>query len=179
MTDPQLPPPAPYTPVPPAPAYQTPPGAYPAPVGGYGAPAGTYQPPQTAAAGSVALGVVAFVLSVVAGVVAPIIGGIGGYQIGYGLPSVMQYVDPSTSDLSFLSPVRDQVLVGEIGFWVGTVSGLTAIVLGIIAIAKRRGRVWGIVSLILAGIGPVLFFLVLSIMLGIGAGAGAVTYYGA
>ena len=186
MTDPQFPPPAPYgppapgsvPPVPQAPAYQSPPGAYTAPVGGYSAPAGPYQAPAAPVSGSPALGVIAFVLSVIAGVVAPIIGGISGYQVGFGLPTVMSYVDSTTADLSVFSPVRDQILVGEIGFWTGTLAGITAIVLGIIAIAKRRGRVWGIVSLILAGLGPVLFFLVLSITLGIGAGAGTATYLG-
>ena len=118
----------------------------------------------------------AFVLSIVAVVVAPIIGGIAGYQIGYALPTVMEYVDTTTSDLSFLSPVRDRVLMGEIGFWAGTLAGIAAIVLGIIAIAKRRGRVWGIVALIVAVLAPVVFFIVLSITLGVGAGTGAVTY---
>ncbi|MGO1798426.1 MAG: hypothetical protein ACTH2E_01445 [Microbacterium sp.] len=197
MTDPQFPPPSPsgpssngqtppvpqapgqaappYSTMPPA-QYPSPPGAYAAPVGGYAAPQGAYQAPQRAEPQSATLGVVAFVLSIVAAVVAPIIGGIAGYQIGHGLPTVMEHIDTTTSDLSFLSPVRDQVLMGEIGFWVGTLAGLAAIVLGIIAIAKRRGRVWGIVALIVAALAPMIFFFVLSITLGVGASTGAVMY---
>lgn len=148
-------------------------------MGGYPVATGAYQAPQPAAPASPALGVVSFVLGLIAAVVAPIVSGIAGYQVGFGLPGVMDYIDTTTSDLSFLSPVRDQVLLGEIGFWTGTLAGLAAIVLGIIAIAKRQGRVWGIVALILAVIGPVIFFIVLSVTLGIGAGAGAVSHYGA
>lgn len=200
MTDPQLPPPQPYgsvPPVPPAPGtpgasgthdvpgypasaagYAAPAGAYAAPVGGYRAPEGAYQAPQPATPRSAVMGVVSFVLSLVAAAIAPIIGGIAGYQIGFRLPSVMADVDTTASDLSYLAPVRDQVLMGEIGFWVGTLAGIAAIVFGIIAIAKRQGRVWGIVALILAVIGPVIFFMALSIALGIGASAGAVSTYG-
>jgi len=146
-------------------------------VGGYAAPAGGYQAPAPAQPRSAILGIVAFVLSVVAAVIAPIVAGIAGYQIGFQLPTVTQYIDPATSDLSFLSPVRDQVLLGEVGFWVGTLSGIAAIVLGIMAIAKRAGRAWGIVALILAVLGPVIFFVVLGVTLGAGAGAGAVVSF--
>lgn len=192
MTDPQLPPPQSYgsvPPVPPAPGthafpggpasgYAAPTGAYAAPVGGYDAPEGAYRAPEQQTPRSAVMGVVSFVLSVVAAVVAPIVGGIAGYQIGFRLPSVMGDVDTNTSDLSYLAPVRDQVLMGEIGFWAGTLAGIAAIVLAIIAIAKRQGRVWGIIALVLAVIGPVIFFMALSIALGIGASAGAVSTYG-
>ena len=164
----------------PAPQYQAPPGAYPAPVGGYAAPAGGYQPSQTPATPkSSALGLVAFALSIVAAVVASIVGGAAGYQIGFELPTVAQQFDSSTNDLSFLAPVRDQVLMGEISFWLGTLAGIAAIVLGIMAIAKRAGRAWGITALILGVLGPVIFFTVLVITLGVGAGAGSATYSGA
>lgn len=206
MTDPQLPPPSPngsVPPVPPAPgyqappaapvypspsgahpapadpAYQAPPGAYPAPVGGYGAPAGAYRPATPAQSKSSVLGIVAFALSVLAAVVASIIGGAAGYQIGFNLPTAMQQLNESTSDLSFLAPVRDQVLMGEVSFWLGTLAGIAAIVLGIMAIAKRAGRAWGITALILGVLGPVIFFTVLGVTLGIGAGAGSATFYGA
>jgi len=208
VTDPQLPPPSPSTqpphgqsshgsvpPIPAAPGahpvtpqqtssapqvpgYQTPPGAYGAPVGGYPAPSGAYQAPQPEASRPATLGIIAFVLSIIAAVVAPIIGGTSAYQVGFGLPTIMNDIDTATSDLSFLSPVRDSVLLGEIGVWSGTLAGIAAIVLGIMAIAKRQGRVWGIIALILAVLGPFIFFLVVSITLTAGAGAGAVTFYG-
>lgn len=171
---------APDSQLPPAPAYQAPPGAYPAPVGGYGAPEGGYQPSDAPQAPkSSALGIVAFALSVVAAVVASIIGGAAGYQIGFRLPTVMQEMDGSMSDLSFLAPVRDQVLMGEVSFWLGTLAGIASIVLGIMAIVKRAGRAWGITALILGVIGPVIFFTVVGVALGVGAGAGSATFYGA
>lgn len=192
MTDSQFPPPVPQAPghQPPAapgyhaapaptPTYQAPPGAYPAPVGGYGAPTGGYQPSAAPQQKSSALGIVAFALSVVAAVVAPIIGGAAGYQIGFKLPSAMSQLNESTSDLSFLAPVRDQVLMGEISFWLGTLTGIAAIVLGIMAIAKRAGRAWGITALILGALGPLIFFTVLSVTLGLGASSGAVGFSGA
>jgi hypothetical protein len=121
------------------------------------------------------MGIIAFVLSLIAAVVAPIFGGIAGYQIGAALPTLANDINAATSDLSFLSPVRDQVLMGELGFWAGTLAGLSAIVFGIIAIVKRQGRVWGVVALILGVIAPVIFFTVLSVMLGTGASAGFIS----
>jgi len=114
----------------------------------------------------------------IAAVVAPILGGISGYQVGFGLPSVAERIDRVTDDLAFLSPVRDQVLLGEIGFWAGTLAGLAAIVVGIMAIVKRQGRGWGIAALIVGVIAPVIFFVVLTVTLGVGAGSGAATLYG-
>lgn len=202
MTDPQLPPPVPHGSVPPvpsapnhpapapayqppsvgyqqsAPVYATPPGAYGAPVGGYSTPAGGYQTPQVAQPQSPLLGIIAAVLSAVAAVVAPVLAGISGYQIGIGMPTFMQEIDSSSDDLSFLSPVREQVLWGEIGFWIGTLAGLAAIVLGIMAIAQRKGRGWGITGLVVSIIAPAIFFIVLFVALSAGAAAGAVSLYG-
>lgn len=176
----QVPPAAPAPLAAPAPhPPQAPPGAYNAPVGGYGAPAGVYQSPSPVAEKKPAtLGIIAFALGIVALVVAPILGGISGYQVGFGLPSVVEHIDQAADDLSFLSPVRDQVLLGEIGFWAGTLTGIAAIVLGIMAIAKRQGRGWGITALILGVVAPAIFFTALSVMLAAGAGAGAVSFYG-
>lgn len=170
---------APAYQAPAAPAHQAPPGAYPAPVGGYEVASGAYQPPAPSQPKSSVLGLVAFALSIIAAVVASIVGGAAGYQIGFTLPTVMDQIDPSTNDLSFLAPVRDQVLMGEVSFWLGTLAGIAAIVIGIMAIAKRAGRAWGITALILGVVGPLVFFTVLGVTLGIGAGAGSATYFGA
>ena len=190
MTDPQLPPPVPQAPAfhppaapshqtPPMPTYQAPPGAYPAPIGGYAASAGPYAPSGPPPQKSPTLGIVAFALSVVAAVVAPLLVGIAGYQIGFTLPSVMSSISSTTDDLSFLSPVRDQVLMGELSFWGGTVAGIAAVVLGIVAIVKRKGRGWAITALIVGVVAPAIFFVVLSVMIGIGASSGAVAFYSA
>jgi len=174
-------------PVPPAhgyappPAYSAPPGAYAAPLGGYrdAAPAGGYQAPSAPESRSAALGVVALILGIVAAIVAPVLGGISGYAIGREVPGIAEYIGRYTDGtLSFLIPVRDQVLLGEIGLWAGTLSGVFAIVLGIVAIARRRGRGWGIAALVLGAAGAIIFFTVFSIAMGAGAAAGDVSIYG-
>jgi hypothetical protein len=173
----QVPPGADAAPI--DPAHQAPPGAYAAPVGGYSATAGAYQPSAAPQPKSPTLGIVAFALSILAAVVASVIAGAAGYQIGFTLPTVVQQIDGTTNDLSFLAPVREQVLMGEVSFWLGTLAGIAAIVLGIMAIVKRAGRAWGITALIIGVLGPVIFFTVLGVTLGIGASAGAGTYMGA
>jgi hypothetical protein len=144
------------------------------PVGGYAAPAGTYAVPETAPRPSAVLGVVALVLSLVAAVVPAILVGISAFEIGRVLP---QGVTTTTSDdLSLLSPARDQVLWAELSFWLGTILGIAAIVLGIIAIAKKKGRGAGIAALVVAVVGVVLFFIVLVTALAAGSTAGFTTY---
>ena len=175
-------------PVPPAPGFaspqapasapqQTPPGAYTAPVGGYPAAQGAYTPPVDTAKRSPLFGILAGILGLVAAVVSPIIGGIAGYQAGYRFPDIIDGFEVSTENLAVLSPVRDQVLLGEIGFWIGTLTGIAAIVFGIVSIVKRSGRGWGITGLVLGVVGAGIFFVVLSVLLGFGSAAGAVAFY--
>ena len=161
-------------PVPTAPGYQAPPGAYGVPVGGYQVQApGGYDVPSTTSPRSTALGLSALIAALVAAIVTPILAGIMAYQIGASVPdAVTSGTMTDVSSLAVLSPVRTQVLWAEISFWVGTVLGLFAIVAGIIAIAKRRGRGLGIAALIVAVLGPIIYFVVLAVMLSIGASAG-------
>jgi len=135
---------------------------------------GTYAVPETAPRPSAVLGVVALVLSLVAAVVPAILVGISAFEIGRVLP---QGVTTTTSDdLSLLSPARDQVLWAELSFWLGTILGIAAIVLGIIAIAKKKDRGAGIAALVVAVVGVVLFFIVLVTALAAGSTAGFTTY---
>ncbi|UJP10579.1 hypothetical protein L2X99_02550 [Microbacterium sp. KUDC0406] len=154
--------------------YTPPPGAYAVPVGGYQAPIGGYAPPPQVAKGSSALGVVSLVLALIAVIVIPILGGVFGAQIGALAPDAFLNPSGGTTELSELSPARTQILWTEITFWVGTAVGVTAIVTGIIAAAKRRGRGMGITGLVLAVLGPVVFLLVFSIAAASGA-VGATT----
>lgn len=192
MTDPQLPaptgavppvPPAPqgavpppaYPAAPPAP-YQAPPGAYQVPVGGYGASSTPAVTPDGAPRPSSVLGIIALILSAVAAVVTPIVVGIAGYEIGRRIPEAITRMDGSNS-LAFLSPARDQVLWAELSFWAGTLLGIAAIVLGIVAIVRRRGRGQGIAALIVAVVAPLLFFVVLVSALAAGGAAGTAGLY--
>lgn len=178
-----VPPPPPAYPAAPAPAGpaggygQTappaaPPGAYQVPVGGYAAPSGAYAVPETASKPSGVLGFLALGLSLLAAVVMPVIGGVNAFEIGRRIPQGIS----TASDLRIFSPARDQVLWAELSFWGGTVLGIAAIVLGIIAIRKRQGRGAGIAALIVAVLGAVIFFVAVFTAFAIGGAAGYATF---
>lgn len=151
-----------------------PPGAYQVPVGGYAAPAGAYAVPETAPRASGFLGILALIFSVVAAVVTPIVVGVAGFEIGRRLPEGITTTNDDV--LSVLSPARDQVLWAELSFWTGTILGIAAIVIGIIAIRKKQGRGAGIGALIVAVLAPMIFFVVLLIAFSTGSAAGFVDF---
>ncbi|WP_375383773.1 hypothetical protein [uncultured Microbacterium sp.] len=143
----------------------------------YAAPApGTYPAPASTPHGST-LGVVALILAIVALVVTPIIAAIAGYNIGTGVGHEIA-ARPSSADfdLRLLSPVRGSVLVGEIAFWAGTVLGIWALVQGIVAIVKNRGRGPAIAAVIIAVLGPIAFGVAVNISVVAGLGAGAAPF---
>lgn len=163
MSDPSIPPPVP--PVPQAP----PPGAYRVPVGGYQAPVGGYALPSPLRP-SPATGAMSLVAALVAAIVAPVIAGVLALQIG--LVVSMDELVSATGELviAALSPARTQTLWAEIMFWLGTALGLFAIVGGIIAVTRRRGRGMGIAAIVIAALGPGIFFLAVTLMYGVGNG---------
>jgi hypothetical protein len=75
-------------------------------------------------------------------------------------------------DWSILTPVRDWVLLGEVSFWVGTALGVSALVLGVVAIVTARGRGAGIAAVIVAALGPIVFGAVVQGFLTAGLTAG-------
>ncbi|WP_431071617.1 hypothetical protein [Microbacterium phyllosphaerae] len=153
------------------PAYQAaPPGAYQVPVGGYAAPAGAYQAPAMEQKKSGLLGILALIFAIVAAVVTPIVAGIAGFEIGRRIPGGLDTTDPDF--LSILSPARDQVLWAELSFWTGTILGIAAIVIGILAIRKKQARGAGIGALVVAVLGPIIFWVVLFVAVSTGTAAG-------
>ncbi|UNK71921.1 hypothetical protein [Microbacterium sp. H1-D42] len=161
---------------PPPPPPAPPSGAYGVPIGGYPAPAGGYMVPYVEPPASRATGAIALVLSLIAAVVVPIVGAVFGYQIGVLVPVTAIDVSVESTfqdDLALLAPARMQVLWAEVTFWVGTAIGITALVIGIIATAKRRGRGLGITAIILAAVGPAFFFLAVFATFGVGAAVGS------
>ncbi|OAN37920.1 hypothetical protein [Microbacterium sp. H83] len=136
------------------------------PVGGYAAPAGSYQAPEQVERRSSLLGILALVLAIVAAVVTPIIAGITGFEIGRRIPAGFDTTSPEF--LTLLSPARDQVLWAEVSFWTGTILGIAAIVIGIIAIRRKKGRGAGIAALVVAVLGPIVFWVVLFVSLSLG-----------
>jgi hypothetical protein len=148
---------------PPIPQYapqQPAPPAYALPNPGYG----QYVPQRAVSAppGAPGLGLVAFFLGLAAAIVAPVIGSIAAYNIGSGLGAgIVTSIERLNANLdpSVFTPVREWVLMGEVAFWAGSVLGIWALIQGIIAITKNRGRGWGVAAVVLATLGPLLFFL--------------------
>jgi hypothetical protein len=137
----------------------TPPQGY-APPQGYGPYTPQRQP--SAPRRAPGLGLVAFFLSLAAAIVAPVIGSIAAYNIGSGIGAgISTSIERLNANLdpSVFTPVREWVLMGEVAFWVGTVLGIWALIQGIIAITKNRGRGWGVAAVVLTTLGPLLFFL--------------------
>ena len=106
----------------------------------------------------------------VAAVVAPVVAGIAGFEIGRRIPGGLDTTDPEF--LSILSPARDQVLWAELSFWTGTILGIAAIVIGILAIRKKQARGAGIGALVVAVLGPIIFWVVLFVAVSTGTAAG-------
>jgi hypothetical protein len=106
------------------------------------------------------LGTVALVLAVVALVVPSIMIGFTAFAASESLAaSDLRLETADVFELEYavmaaLSPVRGLVLAGEIAFWAGTAVGIWAIVQGIWAIAKRRGRGAGIAAVVVAALAP-------------------------
>lgn len=200
MTDPQqprpVPPPAGYPtpPVPPAPypqpsypqpyaqpsypqpgtpPLQAPPGAFEGPAGGYAAPMPAPARPQ----GTAALGRIALLLSLIATVALTAVGGYLAWQIGHGVGTTVDLTaiesQLGSENLAFLTPVRDFVLWAEITTWTATGLGVWALIQGIVAIARRRGRGSGIAAVIIAVAGPIIYFVVFYLALAIGLGFAA------
>lgn len=120
------------------------------------------------------LGATALVGALIAAIVAPIAAAIAGYRIGLGASREFTLRDiDDRFDWSVLAPVRDWVLIAEVSFWVGTVLGLWALIQGIVAIAKNRGRGAGIAALVLAILGPFVFGAAIYFTLVVGAVGGS------
>lgn len=103
------------------------------------------------------LGTWALLLSIVATVLASAVGGFSAFRTARGAGPGLETVTSSTLDWRVLSPVRDIVLVGEIAFWAGTVIGVAALVLGIVATALGSGRGSGIAAIVVSAFGPLVF----------------------
>ena len=135
----------------------------------YGQYPGTL-PPQKKTLGVVAL-VFALIASLGSAILALALGGpairrFAEFQEEFG--AITEF-DITEIDLSYFASVRDSVLWLEISLWIGTIAGITAIVLGIIASVQRKGRGYGIAALVL-GITGFIFWAVGAAIGGIMAG---------
>ena len=155
----------------PAPVYQAPPGAFAGPAGGYlvpPAPGGTPHPGP-------ALGRVALILALIATVALTAVGAVLAGQIAQGASSTVTVSSFESGSLAFLTPVRDLVLWFEITGWTATALGIWALVQGIVAIVKRRGRGAAIAAVVIAVLGPFVYLGVAyaAVLFGAMAGLGA------
>ncbi|HNV12221.1 MAG TPA: hypothetical protein PKN27_12925, partial [Propionibacteriaceae bacterium] len=108
-------------------------------------------------------------------VAATVIGLILAYVAAGNFSDVIGSLPPEVLDGSGqLDPILDPALQGKataagfalLGMFVPSIIGLVGLIMGAIAIAKRRGRAAGIVAIIVAIAAPVMWFLVLVAFLG-------------
>lgn len=111
-------------------------------------------------------------IALVVAFIALVLGVIGGYVLGNALGSsgVMGgLLDGSTTgadqqqlqdEIANNPAVESQLATGGILMGVGTLFGLWAIVQGIVAIATKRGRGWGVFALVLAVVAAIVAFVV-------------------
>jgi hypothetical protein len=139
----------------------------------YAQPApGVYAPPPPPVRRRT-LGVVARLVAVITVPVASVVGAIAGWRVGLGTGKELAGRPRGAAvDLSVLTPVRYDVLLGEVAFWVATALGVWAVVQGIVAIVRARGRGQGIAAVIVAGLGPLVFGAAVFVLLTAGMGAG-------
>lgn len=155
---------------------QPPPPSGPAP--GFTAPAAPYTYPTAAApalppvyarvpepAGPATLGVIALVLAALATTGAAIIGVVVALRVAATVGPDL--AASGTFDPRLFSPVAGDVLAGEMAFWIGTALGVAGFVLGWVAVARRRGRAFGVVAIVIAALGPVLFIGAVAAILGV------------
>lgn len=119
------------------------------------------------------MGAVALTLSILAGVVASGVAGLAAFGIARGAGTEFVARGGQAVDWRLLSPVRDLVLVAEIALWSGTVLGVAALTLGIVATVRNSGRASGIAAIVISALGPFLFAGL--VLLAVAAGAGATT----
>ncbi len=152
-------------PAPPAPQYPAyaqatppaPPGVFTAPYAadGWGGPAATAPRPRT-------LGLVALLIAIAVCVLSAIASIVIGTAIG---PSATNTGNGYSFSTSELTPEQVGALggigilmVAQIGL--GTLLGILALVLGIVAAATKRGRAPGVVAIVVAVVAPILSFVV-------------------
>ncbi|WP_125131578.1 hypothetical protein [Microbacterium sp. 10M-3C3] len=146
----------------------------PAPAPSYAAPPPVDAAPRRREKGRATLGVVAFVVALLAIVVGSILTYIGGTRLG----ALAQYAqvtsEGATLDATNVPPeAQANAALGGIlvvvGYTVMAVLGLWALIQGIVAAVRNRGRGWGIAAIVLA----VLAVIPVSILLAVGTASTA------
>ena len=124
-----------------------------------GAPA--WQAPDAHGPKKKTVGVIAFVV----GLAAVVVGIIGGVLLGQAFggseafrESVRNGSSTTTDPSQFEGLLTSSSAVTGIAmFYLGTALGLWAVIQGVVAIATRRGRAWGVVAIVLAVVGLIAY----------------------
>lgn len=116
------------------------------------------------------LGRVALVLAIGAFVVAAVPLWFAGFASGAAIGE-SAFLDNGVWTWSILSPARELVAVGEVGFWVGTAVGVWAFVQAIVAVRARRGRTPAVWAIVAAAVSPILLAVLTGAALTLGISA--------
>lgn len=141
-------------------------------------PVGTLLSPPPVPRRGRPLGTWALLLSVMGTVLASAIGGFAAYRSARGAAPGLGSMSTATGfDWRVLTPVRDLVLLAEVSFWAGTVVGIAAFVLGIVAVSRRAATGAGVAAIVLSVLGPFVFggLAVVAVIAGVSAGLDTVT----
>lgn len=142
-----------------------------------GAPA--WQAPDAHGPKKKTVGVIAFVV----GLAAVVVGIIGGVLLGQAFGGSeafresMRSGSSTTTDPSQFEGLltSSSAVTGIAMFYLGTALGLWAVIQGVVAIATRRGRAWGVVAIVLAVVGLIAYGASIGIAaLGAAGGSGGI-----
>ncbi len=147
------------------------PSAYPQPI--YPQPVGGGAAPRTPGVIALVVALVAVVGATVLSASASFLAAAGAARRGFAIaPEGLENLS-NEQLLALLSPVRGLVLWAEIGFWAGTVLGIAAIVIGIVAIVRHAGRGLGIAAVVVAAVAPFAYGVVVFVAVVLGVTTGA------
>ncbi|MGO1630061.1 hypothetical protein [Microbacterium sp.] len=145
--------------------------------GGYAAP---YQPPVDSRYAPVVaprpkrttprLGRVALVLAIGAFVLAAVPLWFAGHSAGRAI-GVSAFLDSGVWTWAVLAPARPLIIIGEIGFWLGSALGVWALIQGIVALRTQRGRAPAVWAIVVAAASPILLAALTSAALAVGVAA--------
>lgn len=122
---------------------------------------------------SPALGRIALVLAIGAVLVAAVPAWVAAQAAGEAIAYSQMAAGGTGFGWQMLIPARDLILLGEIGVWTGLGLAAWALVQGIVAIRRRRGRGPGIAAAVIAVLTPFVLAAVVFAAFTVGAALGA------
>ncbi|RCS61846.1 hypothetical protein [Microbacterium sp. JB110] len=81
------------------------------------------------------------------------------------------FLDSGVWTWAVLAPARPLIIIGEIGFWLGSALGVWALIQGIVALRTQRGRAPAVWAIVVAAASPILLAALTSAALAVGVAA--------